>query len=218
MITDIDEIPSPDVLQDFRNGKYRDVHGDFHGDLHGDAIWNLDMEMYYYNLSNKLTMPWIAGKIMSLNYFNYLITEGYSASKIRNAGPSLHAATAAATAAATKTLTISKSINNGGWHMSFFGGSNTISNKIKYFAHQEYNTEDNTNVDNIEKKIERGEDVFGRDDVVIVKVGRDRDYLPKLLHVLETLLGVEGVWGDSVTHDNKDNKQGAFRLKFEGGA
>ena len=53
-------------------------------------------------------------------------------------------------------------IMNGGWHFSYLKSPESISNKIKSFAHQEFNHEKFTNVKNIEKKIENYEDIFER--------------------------------------------------------
>ena len=35
---------------------------------------------------------------------------------------------------------------NGGWHLSYFGDSEFISNKLKNFAHQEYNSKEFTDI------------------------------------------------------------------------
>jgi len=53
-------------------------------------------------------------------------------------------------------------INNGGWHFSFLKRPESIKNKIISYSHQEYNTEEFTNTDLIEKKISLGEDLFHR--------------------------------------------------------
>ena len=53
-------------------------------------------------------------------------------------------------------------IKNGGWHFSFLKDPNSIRKKIISYSHQEYNTSDFTNIENIKKKISSGEDLFQR--------------------------------------------------------
>ena len=53
-------------------------------------------------------------------------------------------------------------IIDGGWHFSFLKEPDSIKNKIKSYSHQEYNTKDFTDVELIKKKISKGEDLFQR--------------------------------------------------------
>ena len=53
-------------------------------------------------------------------------------------------------------------IQNSGWHFSFLKKPESIIKKIKSYAHQEFNKSEFTNLDNIEKKILKGEDLFNR--------------------------------------------------------
>ena len=48
-----------------------------------------------------------------------------------------------------------------GWHFSYLGDKDFIKNKIKSFAHQQYNKEEVFN--NIEENIEKGVDLFNRE-------------------------------------------------------
>ena len=50
----------------------------------------------------------------------------------------------------------------GGWHFSFLQTPQDIVKKIKSYSHGEFNTEENTNENNIEKKIRNNQDIFGR--------------------------------------------------------
>ena len=54
-------------------------------------------------------------------------------------------------------------IKNGGWHFSFLKEPKSIKKKIISYSHQEYNKEEFTNIQNIEKKILDGKDLFDRD-------------------------------------------------------
>ena len=53
-------------------------------------------------------------------------------------------------------------IFDGGWHFSYLKKPENISKKIKSFAHQEFNQEKFTNVENIKKRIKNNSDIFGR--------------------------------------------------------
>ena len=53
-------------------------------------------------------------------------------------------------------------VDNGGWHFSMVMTPDEISEKIKSFAHSEFNKPEFTNVENIKKKINLKEDLFGR--------------------------------------------------------
>ncbi len=53
-------------------------------------------------------------------------------------------------------------VENGGWHFSFVMTPKEISNKIKSFAHNEFDKPEFTNVEEIEKKIRFKKDLFGR--------------------------------------------------------
>lgn len=56
-------------------------------------------------------------------------------------------------------------IKKGGWHFSYLGGIEKIREKIRSFAHTEFNKEEYLNDDNILKAITRGEDIFKREGV-----------------------------------------------------
>lgn len=54
-------------------------------------------------------------------------------------------------------------LRNGGWHFSYLGNTEYIVDKIRSAAHQEYNTDAITSVENISKALDTGQDLFGRD-------------------------------------------------------
>ena len=70
-------------------------------------------------------------------------------------------------------------IMNGGWHLSYFGDSSFIKNKIEKSSHQEFNTESIKNINNIQQNINNSTDLFGRDNVQIIKIPiKYNTYLP----------------------------------------
>ncbi len=53
-------------------------------------------------------------------------------------------------------------INDGGWHFSFLKNPESIKKKIISYSHQEYNTKKFTNIELIKNKISSGKDLFDR--------------------------------------------------------
>ena len=69
---------------------------------------------------------------------------------------------------------INQQIIYGGWHFSYMQTPSQILNKIKSFSHGEYNN-DNLNKKNIEEKILRNEDIFGR-NIKLKRISIDNSY------------------------------------------
>ena len=53
-------------------------------------------------------------------------------------------------------------ISNGGWHFSYLGSPEQIQYKLKTFAHDEFDSEEYTNIENIKNSINSKEDLFHR--------------------------------------------------------
>ena len=88
----------------------------------------LEQDFYYYNLETKCTNKWYNAKV--LNYLNYKKFNCVQDIRINNEIDF-------------------KIIKKGGWHLSYFGNSNFIINKIKNFSKQEYNINSINNNENI---------------------------------------------------------------------
>ena len=56
-------------------------------------------------------------------------------------------------------------IKKAGWHFSYLGGLEKIKEKIRSFAHTEFNKEEYLNDENILKAMEEGKDIFKRPGV-----------------------------------------------------
>jgi beta-1,4-mannosyl-glycoprotein beta-1,4-N-acetylglucosaminyltransferase len=113
----------------------------------------IPMDMYYYNLKHKLREIWTHAK--AIHYSKYLklpwVESSYSGmKKVRNLSEGV------------RLSTCYSILGVYGWHLSYFGNAEMISNKLKEFGHQEYNTSIFTNVDNIRERIEKGVDILGR--------------------------------------------------------
>jgi beta-1,4-mannosyl-glycoprotein beta-1,4-N-acetylglucosaminyltransferase len=127
--SDLDEIINPLVIGDIRTGN-----------ITGER-YTLEMDMYYYNLTNYYG-KWHACSVMKV------------CSAMVNSG----------------RWSWSPLILNGGWHLSYFGDPAFIQNKLMHFGHQEYNNAEFTSVENIKNAIANGTDLFKRQNVDIQKI------------------------------------------------
>lgn len=102
-----------------------------------NGVVALEQDIYCFNIETKMPQKWYHSKVCT---YNKLVQIG-GPEKIR-----FHASVA---------------IQKGGWHLTYFGDTDFIVNKIKNFAHQEFNTIDNTNPESIKTRMLNNEDVFG---------------------------------------------------------
>lgn len=116
----------------------------------------LQMEFYYYNLNTKFASKWPLCKILSYQKYKEL---NITCNDIRNKHCS--------------------PILNGGWHLSYFGDSKFIANKIQQFSHQELNNDNFTELSKIEERVKNCADLFDRINSDIEKINiKDNNYLP----------------------------------------
>ena len=106
---------------------------------------SLEMIFYYYNLHNKVANKWYSAKITAVGVLN---ASEYKLNDVR--------------------FVKCGYIPNSGWHLSYFGDASFIQNKLKNFAHQEFNTDAITNQDSIFNKIKTNINLF--DDVKLEHV------------------------------------------------
>ena len=118
-------------------------------------INTLEMDLYYYNLNTRIIYKWDKCKIVSYNKYKQL---NITCDNIRHSH--------------------FKTILNGGWHLSFFGDSNFIKNKLNNFAHQEYNKDNYTDLSKIEEKVKNSRDLFDRQELIERIEIQDNNYLP----------------------------------------
>jgi beta-1,4-mannosyl-glycoprotein beta-1,4-N-acetylglucosaminyltransferase len=124
------------------------------GEIH-ITLNSLEMDLYYYNLNTRFNFKWYHPKIVSYNTYKEFNNR---CETIRNLPAVV--------------------IPNGGWHLSYFGDSTFIQNKIKEFSHQELNNETYTNLLNIEDKIKNSKDLYDR-NVSISRIEiQNNNYLP----------------------------------------
>jgi len=144
LITDLDEIPDPDLLEKI---KKRQIDISFN---------SFQMDMYYYSLNNKFSYKWNFAKIISYKKFKEI---NMSCNQLRHS--------------------VAPILVKGGWHLSYFGDADFISNKIKHFSHQELNKEEFTNTAKITERINKGHDLYDRDSNPQKVSIKDNNYPPK---------------------------------------
>lgn len=121
-------------------------------------IMAFEQDVYYYNFTCKFNGNWYHSKIMS--YGNLIEIGTPEEARFR----------------------LCPVLKKGGWHLSYFGDADFISNKISNFSHQEYNNDNFNNISNIKDKISQGIDLFNResDGITYSKIEiKDNTYLPK---------------------------------------
>ena len=67
---------------------------------------------------------------------------------------------------------------NAGWHLSYFASAQMIRNKLQQFSHQEYNSEEFTNIATILIRMNTQTDVLGRWPLLHVPIDQNKN-LPK---------------------------------------
>lgn len=118
-------------------------------------INTLDMDLYYYNLNTKLPIIWDKCKILSYRKYKDL---NVLCNDIR--------------------FINAPSILNAGWHLSYFGDSKFIQNKINNFGHQEYNHDTYTNLKDITERVNNHSDIYNRGTKFVFIEIKDNYNLP----------------------------------------
>jgi len=129
------------------------------------------MDMYYYHLKNKLTERWTHAKAITFAYYLNISTTKYpNMNGYRNLSDQV------------RNIPITICLDGVcGWHLSYFGNEDMISNKLKEFAHQEFNTSIFTTPEFIKERVEKGLDILGRseDKISFERIEyADNPYLP----------------------------------------
>lgn len=111
-----------------------------------DGIRSFDMDLYYYDMSCRAKDKWTEAKILPYGLLKKLTPCGARYSK-------------------------APVIPNGGSHLFYFGGIESIRKKIEDTAHQEYNKDEYKDLERIKMVVENGTDIFGR-NIQFEKVGQ----------------------------------------------
>jgi beta-1,4-mannosyl-glycoprotein beta-1,4-N-acetylglucosaminyltransferase len=147
MLSDVDEIPNPEVIQKQIQQGVTEIYG-------------LKTDMFMYFLNNKLIFD--GGSNMTeeeaeqgiwhctaLLPYKLLVKKPH---RIRK------------TIMRTKRRgVVYPIIPNAGWHFTYIGGAKKIVEKLESFSHTEYNFDEFKEIDKINDRIKTGKDLFGRD-------------------------------------------------------
>jgi beta-1,4-mannosyl-glycoprotein beta-1,4-N-acetylglucosaminyltransferase len=126
------------------------------GKIGGAGVYSLEMDMYYYNLTT-YAGKWSAPTLLTAWYAKQF-SYRYSNKNI---------------------------LPNAGWHLSYFGDTEFIRNKIVHFGHQEYNKEEYINTENLTRAVNTSSDLFKRNNITFRRIEmKDNNNLPPRLDLL----------------------------------
>ncbi len=157
LVSDVDEIPAPDKISKFKNSK-------------GVFIFRQRMYCYYLNCENVNragNYRW-DGTVMSRYGYKLSPMQLRELSIIRGGSFSSRIPRRLYNILKLIRWQIShrikiKSVQDGGWHFTYLGGTDMIIRKLEAFAHTEFNKKQYKNPDKIEEIINTGKDIFNRE-------------------------------------------------------
>jgi beta-1,4-mannosyl-glycoprotein beta-1,4-N-acetylglucosaminyltransferase len=146
LTSDLDEIPDPTILEKARNSVL---------EFNKNGLNRLELDFYYYNLNTKQQGAWHGIKLFT--YGSYLMMRlSFEQMRTHEWKNYVHI------------------IKKGGWHLSYFGDTAFIHNKLSNFSHQELKKR---NLDEINRSIENSIDINSNLPLIKISV-KDNDYLP----------------------------------------
>lgn len=152
IISDLDEIPNPKKIKEFAGEKgFKAFH---------------QKNFYYYLNCISLSEDWY-GSVMS-HYSDMRKPQDFrSISKEMSArgqrlfkDPTYRFFRSFVNPDLRKKIT---PVEDGGWHFGYLGNAEQVIKKIEAFSHDEYNTDEFKNKEDLNDKIASGKDLFGRD-------------------------------------------------------
>ncbi|MFM9939514.1 MAG: hypothetical protein ACKVP7_08470 [Hyphomicrobiaceae bacterium] len=155
MISDVDEIPYPEHIASLTPAN---VAG---------HIWFIECDYYTYKLNLKIENKWVGlCAVRALQKKHMPGLQDLRAFRARQSR-SLPFAVNQAINVAKNVFRVGRPlthrlIEHGGWHFTFMNTPEKIQYKIKSYAHQERNTPEFNNLANIQRMIEDGRSICGR--------------------------------------------------------
>jgi beta-1,4-mannosyl-glycoprotein beta-1,4-N-acetylglucosaminyltransferase len=134
IVSDVDEIPNPTVIDELRKEGL-------------DVTQCLEMDFYYYTIENRLGKKWKHAKVCP--YADYVLVYKRSPNDVR-------------------LQDMQFTIPNAGWHLGYFGTPEFIQNKLKNFAHQEFNTPRYTSLDFLKERMSKHMNLFDSNVFTII--------------------------------------------------
>ena len=151
LTSDLDEIINPEILKKLKNNELQ---------YNTNGLNRLALDMYYYNLNTLVGKQcWHGIKLFNFKTYKRL---NLSFEEIRTYEWKNHV----------------NIIENGGWHLSYFGDIKFIQNKIQNFSHQEFNNEVYNSESNIEKNVNNQTNIFDKNKQLINIPIKDNNNLP----------------------------------------
>jgi beta-1,4-mannosyl-glycoprotein beta-1,4-N-acetylglucosaminyltransferase len=149
LTSDVDEIPNPQVLIDLKKNTLR---------FNRNMLNRLALDMYYYNLYYRIGegSNWHGIKLMTFHAYNKnkLTFQQMRVWEYTNPVPI---------------------VENGGWHLSYFGDIQFIVDKISSFSHQEYNNSNFINKKKLEDNIKNGVNLLNNTSLVFVPINENKN-------------------------------------------
>lgn len=149
LTSDVDEIPNPNILINAKNNTL---------DYNRDKLNRLALDMYYYNLYYRIGegSNWHGIKLFTFKaYKNINLT--FQQMRIWEHSNNVPV------------------VNNGGWHLSYFGDINFIINKIGSYSHQEYNNENYLDKNTLIHKIKNGINLLNNTSLVYIPIEENKN-------------------------------------------
>ncbi len=135
IISDVDEIPNLRNINNLKNHKF--------------TVFKQKNFSFKLNLINKSLPNWFGSRVCKKKYLKS--PQWFRDQKVKKYS-------------ILKFFKIKWNIvDHGGWHFSYLMDAQDIQNKLKSFAHDEFNNEFYTNIETIKKAIDTQKDLFGRD-------------------------------------------------------
>ena len=123
--SDLDEICDPERMKELRNGTL---------EFDRTCLNRFELDMYYYNLNSRVQGGWHGLKLITFLAYKNLRLSFQDMRTWEHSHP----------------VPI---VKKGGWHLSYFGNATRIQMKLKSFSHQEFNYDQYTNLESIEKNM-----------------------------------------------------------------
>jgi beta-1,4-mannosyl-glycoprotein beta-1,4-N-acetylglucosaminyltransferase len=158
LTSDVDEIPNPNILLNAKNNTL---------EFNKNTLNRLALDMYYYNLYYRIGegSNWHGIKLFTFNaYKNINLT--FQQMRVWEHSNNVPI------------------VNNGGWHLSYFGDIDFIINKIGGFSHQEYNNNNYLDKNLLIEKIKNGTNLLNNSQLVYIPIENNTN----LPYHYETLL------------------------------
>lgn len=150
LISDVDEVINPAILNANLLKKVS---------ISSDRTYSLKQVFFYYNLHTVNHEPWVLPKMLTYGLYQTVCEN--KPQKVRENNTNSW-------------------IENAGWHLSYFGDTQFIQNKLNAFSHQEFNNSNYNTEDKISQRVSSGIDLFGRGYVRFKTLTEDSELLPPM--------------------------------------